>query len=124
MLSSDQVLTFLAVLDQGGFSGAAKVLHRTQSSVTYAIQKLESDLGIVLFDRSVRRLTLTPQGRALHPIARRLAREVETMQRAAEGLAAAWNRRLCWWSMPLFRKRGYCPLSLACIGAFLPCRCA
>jgi DNA-binding transcriptional LysR family regulator len=87
MLSSDQVLTFLAVLDQGGFSGAAKVLHRTQSSVTYAIQKLETGLGIVLFDRSVRRVTLTPQVRALHPIARRLAREVETMQRAAEGLA-------------------------------------
>jgi DNA-binding transcriptional LysR family regulator len=87
MLSSDQVITFLAVLDHGGFSGAAKVLHRTQSSVTYAIQKLETDLGIVLFDRTVRRLTLTAQGRTLHPIARRLAREVETMQRAAEGLA-------------------------------------
>lgn len=48
----DQILNFLAVVNQGSFSGAARALNRAQSAVTYSIHKLESQVGTDLFDRS------------------------------------------------------------------------
>jgi DNA-binding transcriptional LysR family regulator len=92
--STDQVITLLAVVEHGSFSAAAKVMKRTQSSVTYAIQKLEADLGLPIFDRSTRVPVLTVAGRAMVPIARRLASELETMQRTADGLASGLERKL------------------------------
>ena len=44
------------------FSRAAKALHRTQPAVSYQIRQLEQQLGASLFDRTTRRLTLTPAG--------------------------------------------------------------
>ena len=92
--STDQVLTFLAVLRHGSFSAAARALGRTQSSVTYGIQKLEMDLGIDVFDRTVRVPKLTPQGKALLPAIRRLARELETIQSTADGLTRGLEGKL------------------------------
>jgi DNA-binding transcriptional LysR family regulator len=92
--STDQVFTLLAVVEHGSFSAAAKAMTRTQSSVTYAIQKLEADLGIAIFDRSARLPVLTIEGRAMIPIARRLAAELETMQRTADGMASGLERKL------------------------------
>ncbi|MBE9604331.1 LysR family transcriptional regulator [Acetobacteraceae bacterium H6797] len=92
--STDQVLTFLAVLRHGSFSAAAKALGRTQSSVTYAVQKLETDLGIEVFDRTVRAPKLTPQGKALLPAIRRMARELETIQSTADGLTRGLEGKL------------------------------
>jgi DNA-binding transcriptional LysR family regulator len=81
--NSEQILVFLAVVDQGSFSAAARHLQRAQSAVTYAIQQLESDLGVALFDRSGRRPLLTPAGNALVGNARRVARELSSIQRRA-----------------------------------------
>lgn len=92
--SIDQVMTFLAVVEHGNFSAAAKVMKRPQSSVTYAIQKLEIDLGITVFDRSARLPILTTEGRALVPMARRLALEMRTLQRSAESMAQGIERKL------------------------------
>ncbi|NVB79256.1 MAG: LysR family transcriptional regulator [Kofleriaceae bacterium] len=44
------------------FSQAAKTLHLTQPAVSYQIRQLEQQLGASLFDRTTRRLTLTPPG--------------------------------------------------------------
>ena len=84
--SSEQVLVFLAVVDHGSFSAAARSLRRAQSAVTYAIQQLESDLGVSLFDRGGGRPVLTPQGAALLRHARRIAHEIAAMQRRAHSL--------------------------------------
>jgi DNA-binding transcriptional LysR family regulator len=84
--NSEQILVFLAVVDQGSFSAAARHLQRAQSAVTYAIQQLESDLGVALFDRSGRRPLLTPAGNALVGNARRVARELSSIQCRARGL--------------------------------------
>lgn len=92
--STDQVLTLLAVVEHGNFSAAAKAMKRTQSSVTYAMQKLEADLGVAIFDRSARLPVLTIAGRAMVPIARRLASELETMQRTADSIASGLERKL------------------------------
>ncbi|WP_158240475.1 LysR family transcriptional regulator [Telmatospirillum siberiense] len=92
--SIDQITTFLAVVEHGNFSAAAKMMNRPQSSVTYAIQKLETDLGITLFDRSARLPILTTEGRALVPMARRLALEMRTLQRSADSMAQGIERKL------------------------------
>ena len=67
-----QLETFLAVVEEKGFSRAAKRLHRTQPAVSQVVRKLESDLGEVLFERSARDGTLTAAGEVLREYARRM----------------------------------------------------
>jgi DNA-binding transcriptional LysR family regulator len=52
--SADQVPLFLAVLDAGSFSAAARKLGRVPSAVSMAIAQLEAELDLQLFDRSGR----------------------------------------------------------------------
>lgn len=54
---------FLAVAESGGFSRAAAGLSLSPSSVTRAVAELEDDLGVQLFTRTTRRVTLTQAGR-------------------------------------------------------------
>ncbi len=64
--------TFLAVVQTGSFSAAAKVVHRTQPAVSQIVRKLEDDIGEALFDRSSRDGTLTDAGRLLHEYAQKM----------------------------------------------------
>lgn len=57
-----QLQFFVAVAEQGTVSGAAQALSISQSSVTEAIKELEADLGVSLFDRHPRGLTITHKG--------------------------------------------------------------
>jgi len=67
-----QLEVFLAVAREGSFSRAADKLFRTQSAVSQAIRKLESEVGDPLFDRSSRNGLLTDAGRVLQEYADRL----------------------------------------------------
>src|SRR3984893_8815666 len=86
-LTLDQIRVFLSVVDEGCFPHAAKSLQRAQSAVTYAIRKLEAEIGVPLFDRSAYRSVLTPAGRALLTRARRIAEEAGAFREQARGLA-------------------------------------
>jgi DNA-binding transcriptional LysR family regulator len=79
----DQLRIFLIVWKEGSFSAAARRLHRTQSSVSYAVAALEQQLGVTLFDRREWKPSLTPQGKALIDQARRLLEEASGLQAAA-----------------------------------------
>lgn len=57
-----QLQFFVAVAETGSVSGAARALSISQSSVTEAIQSLEADLGVTLFDRRARGLDITHKG--------------------------------------------------------------
>ncbi|GAB2660481.1 LysR substrate-binding domain-containing protein [Nocardia goodfellowii] len=72
MLSLEQVRGFVAVAEECSFRRAAERLRMTQPPLSRQIQKLERDIGVVLFDRSQRRVTLTPAGAAFLVEARRL----------------------------------------------------
>jgi len=67
-----QLETFLAVAEEKGFSRAAKRLRRTQPGVSQVVRQLESELGELLVDRSLRDGTLTDAGRVLQEYAREL----------------------------------------------------
>src|SRR6266478_6052232 len=49
-ITLDQWRALLAVVDAGGYAQAAENLHKSQSAVTYAVQKLESLLGVKVFE--------------------------------------------------------------------------
>ena len=94
-LTLDQIRVFLSVVDEGSFPKAAKSLQRAQSAVTYAIRKLEAEIGVPLFDRSAYRSVLTPAGRALLTRARRIAEEAGAFREQARGLASGLEAELC-----------------------------
>ena len=93
-ISLDQFQVLLAVADQGSFSGAARALNRPQSAITYAVQKLEAQVGFPLFDRSAYRPVLTEAGRALLPRARRVMEEVGAFRAQARGIAGGLEAEL------------------------------
>ena len=61
---------FVAVHEAGSFSGAARRLKLSTSVVSHHVSKLEARLGVSLFFRSTRSLSLTPEGQAVLPSAR------------------------------------------------------
>ena len=84
-LDSVELLAFVAVARERGFSRAARELKRTQSAVSQAVARLEGEVGARLFLRGGRAVELTAAGRSLLPRAERV---LEEMQGAREGLAA------------------------------------
>ena len=63
---------FVAVADAGGVTRAAGLLNLTQSAVSMQLKRLEDSLGIGLFLRAARRVSLTPEGEQLMGFARRM----------------------------------------------------
>lgn len=84
----------MAVVDAGGYAQAAQALHKSQSSVTYAVQKLESALGVKAFEIKGRKAILTPTGRLLYRRARALLDEASGLERAARTLSAGWEAEI------------------------------
>jgi DNA-binding transcriptional LysR family regulator len=69
---------FLGVVDEGGFSAAARALHVAQPAVSLAVKELEAELGTPLLVRSREGVALTPAGEALVPPVRQALRDLET----------------------------------------------
>lgn len=79
----DDQRAFLAVLEEGSLSGAARRLGVAQPTVRARIEALEHALGAVLFTRSVNGLVPTEQARALADSARAMAKASDAFVRAA-----------------------------------------
>jgi len=85
----NQLRAFVAVCDQGSFSGAARELRRAQSAISHAINALESAFDVELFERNTRKATLTAAGRSLLPDARAVISRTEEMKTRAASIAEA-----------------------------------
>ncbi|WP_234196638.1 LysR substrate-binding domain-containing protein [Pseudacidovorax sp. NFM-22] len=68
----DLLRVFDTLLRVGSFTTAAKALSRTQSAVSMQLRRLEDQLGVQLVDRTGRRLSATPEGLQLLPLARQM----------------------------------------------------
>ncbi|HEY4663664.1 MAG TPA: LysR family transcriptional regulator [Comamonas sp.] len=90
----EQVPLFLAVLDTGSFSAAARRLGRAPSAVSMAIGNLEAELGLRLFDRTGREPTPTSAAKALEPQARLLSQQLQQLNKQAQALHAGLEKRL------------------------------
>ena len=86
-ISIDQLRVFRQVAEAGSFSAAARAMHRAQSAVTYAVQKLEDQVGTPLFDRSGYRPVLSDAGRALLPRAARILEELAAFSSQARAIS-------------------------------------
>jgi DNA-binding transcriptional LysR family regulator len=85
-ITLDQFLVFLTIVEEESFAGAARKLSRTQSAITYAIQKLEEQSNLLLFDRSTYRPTLTDAGRSLLPRIRRVMDDFGDFRLQVQGM--------------------------------------
>ena len=94
MISLEQWRALVAVVDAGSYARAAEVLNKTQSSVTYAVQKVESLLGVKAFEIHGRKARLTPTGELLVRRARALLDEAGALERSARRLSAGWEAEI------------------------------
>lgn len=94
MFDLDQLRIVEAIARQGSFTAAAKVLHRVPSTISYAVARLEEDLGVRLFLREGRSVRLTAEGEELLRQGRYLLQVAEDAQRAVRQVATGWESEL------------------------------
>jgi LysR family carnitine catabolism transcriptional activator len=78
---------FVAVVDHGGFTAAARATFVSQPALSLAVKELEADLGTPLFDRIGRKVQLTAAGNALLGPARQVLRDLETGRAAVTAVS-------------------------------------
>jgi len=77
---------FVRAVDKGSFSAAARDLDLTPSAVSKQIRRLEDRLGVRLFNRTTRRVSLTEAGHAYHERCARILQEIEEAEDAVTAL--------------------------------------
>lgn len=90
----EQWRVFRTVVDAGGYAQAAEALHKSQSAVTYAVQKLERLLDVKAFELRGRKAVLTAAGQVLYRRAGNLLEEAAALERAASQLALGWEAEI------------------------------
>src|SRR5207253_1787752 len=82
-MDAGDLAVFAAVARAGGITKAARTLRTVQSNVTQRVRLLEAELGVPLFHRHSRGVTLTSAGSQLLPYAERIGRLIDEAKRAA-----------------------------------------
>lgn len=86
MATLKQLEAFVAIARTGSFSAAAHIVHVSQPALTAIIKNLEQQLGVALFERTARGVTMTTAGRELLPTVGRLLTELnETLANFLSG---------------------------------------
>lgn len=93
-ISLEQWRALVAVVDAGGYAAAADALNKSQSTVSYAVRRIEELLGVALFTIEGRKAVLTAPGRVLYRRARSLVDEAARVEAAGAGLAGGWEAEL------------------------------
>jgi DNA-binding transcriptional LysR family regulator len=83
-----------AIDKKGSFAAAAAALYRVPSTVTYTIQKLEEDLGIMVYRREGRRAILTPAGKVLLEQGRELLKAAHSIVETAKQVDSGWESQI------------------------------
>jgi len=86
-VSLDQLRAFIAAVDEGSFSAAARKLRRAQSAVSELVANLEAQIEVTLFNRSERYPKLTPAGVMLIADARDVVSKVDLLKARAKGIS-------------------------------------
>ncbi|MDQ0360567.1 LysR family transcriptional regulator [Breznakia pachnodae] len=78
-MNFEQLHQFITIVDKETYSEAADTLNISQSSLSKSIQRLEYELGVVLFNRSKRRISLTNEGEIFYKEATKLYADYNNM---------------------------------------------
>ena len=87
-----QLQYFVACVETGSFSEAAKVLYTTQSSVSKAMKAMEESMGLLLFERMPKGIVPTAQGRKVYRYACRIIKEVNDLDHISASGETKWLR--------------------------------
>lgn len=79
-----QLSAFLAVVDAGSFSAAAKAMNLSQAALSGLIRELEDRVGVRLLDRNTRSVSLSSVGQSFEPMSRRV---LATLEEALDSLS-------------------------------------
>ena len=90
-VSLDQWRTLQAVIDHGSFALAAEALHRSQSSVSYGVARLQEQLGMQLLRIDGRKAVLTEAGSVLLRRSRQLIKQASQLEDLALQLEQGWE---------------------------------
>jgi DNA-binding transcriptional LysR family regulator len=90
-ISLEQWRALVAVVEAGGYAQAAGEIHKTQSTVSYAVQKIEQQLDLKLFEIHGRKAELTSAGQVLYRRAKLLLERAASLERGAASFAAGWE---------------------------------
>ncbi|NBB93870.1 MAG: LysR family transcriptional regulator [Gammaproteobacteria bacterium] len=93
-ISLEQWRALVAVVEAGSYAAAAEAISKSQSTLNYAVDRIETLLGVELFTIEGRRSVLTPAGRTLYRRARALLEESGQLERLAGRLAAGEEAEL------------------------------
>ena len=87
----DQWRTLQAVVDHGGFAQAAEILHRSQSSVSYTVARMQEQLGVPLLRIEGRKAVLTDAGEVLLRRSRQLVNQAGQLEELAHHMEQGWE---------------------------------
>jgi DNA-binding transcriptional LysR family regulator len=90
-ISLEQWNALVSVVESGGYAKAAERVHKSQSTLTYAVQKIERLLGLKVFALKGRKAVLTPAGEVLYRRGKALLEEAGRLEHAAADLAKGWE---------------------------------
>jgi len=90
-ISLDQWQALIAVVDEGGYAAAAEALDKSQSAISYAVQKIETELGVRAFALEGRRAKLTETGSLLYRQAKVLVDEAGRIENTAIRFGHGWE---------------------------------
>ena len=93
-ISLDQWSAFISVVESGSYAKAAEHLHKSQSTLTYAIQQVERLLGLKVFEIHGRKAVLTPTGELLYRRGKTLVDDAARLEQAAGELAKGWEAEI------------------------------
>jgi len=87
----DQWRTLQAVVDHGGFAQAAEAMHRSQSSVSYTVARMQDQLGVPLLRIDGRKAVLTEAGSVLLRRSRQLVKQASQLEDLAYHMEQGWE---------------------------------
>src|SRR5258708_15323156 len=90
-ITLEQWRALQAVVEEGGYAQAGEKLHKSQSTVTYAVQQIQKLLDVQVFEIRGRKAVLTDAGQVLYRRARTLLEEAAQLERGAAEMAKDWQ---------------------------------
>lgn len=87
----EQWRTLQAVVDHGGFAQAAEALHRSQSSISYTVARMQEQLGVPLLRIDGRKAVLTEAGALLLRRSRQLVKQASQLEELAHHMEQGWE---------------------------------
>lgn len=94
MIQSDLLVVIDTIAKCGSFAAAAEELHKVPSAISYAVKRLEEQLGFLVFERRERKVFLTPAGQHLIDEGRKVLQQLTDLESEAKRIYSGFEKRV------------------------------